>query len=41
LAQGSWLERATADKRLVGGAAGLAIAAVVLRRVRRARRRRF
>jgi carbon monoxide dehydrogenase subunit G len=40
-AQGSWLERASADKRVAAGAAGLAIAAVVLRRRRRRRRRRF
>lgn len=40
-AQGSWLERASAQKRRVGGAVGLVIAAVVLRRMRRGRRRRF
>jgi carbon monoxide dehydrogenase subunit G len=39
--QGSWLENAGGQKRLVGAAAGLAIAAVVLRRVRRRRRRWF
>jgi carbon monoxide dehydrogenase subunit G len=41
VAQGSWLERAIAQKRLVGGAAGLVIAAVLLWRIRRGRRRRF
>jgi carbon monoxide dehydrogenase subunit G len=40
-AQGSWLERATAQKRVVGGVAALVIAAAVLRRVFRGRRRRF
>jgi uncharacterized protein len=32
---GSWLERAGAQKRLIGGAAGLVIAAALLRRMRR------
>jgi carbon monoxide dehydrogenase subunit G len=40
-AQGSWRVRASADKRLAGGAAGIVIAAFALRRVRRRRRRRF
>jgi carbon monoxide dehydrogenase subunit G len=39
--QGSWLERAGAQKRVVGGAAGLGIAAVLLRRMRRRRQRWF
>jgi len=37
VADRSWLERATAHKPLLGGAAGLVIAAVVLRRMRRGR----
>jgi carbon monoxide dehydrogenase subunit G len=35
----SWVERITEQKSLVGGAAGLVLAAVVLRRMRRGRRR--
>ncbi len=41
VARGSWFERVTEPRPLLGGAAGLVIAAVVLRRVRRGRRRRF
>jgi carbon monoxide dehydrogenase subunit G len=41
LAERSWVERMTAPKPLLGGAAGLVIAAVVLRRTRRGRRRLF
>jgi carbon monoxide dehydrogenase subunit G len=40
-AQRPWLARMSPQQRLVGGAAGLVIAAVVLRQMRRGRRRRF
>ncbi len=41
VARGSWLERIADPKPLVAGAAGLVMAAVVLRRIRRGRRHRF
>jgi carbon monoxide dehydrogenase subunit G len=41
LAERSWVDRMTSPKPLLGGAAGLVIAAVVLRRTRRSRRRLF
>jgi carbon monoxide dehydrogenase subunit G len=40
-AERSWLQRMSPQQRLAGGAAGLAIAAIVLGRMRRGRRRRF